>query len=302
MEHNGIHIKSISEKQDRFVQDIIVKDESNIVLKIVKPNTTYYSYLTLSKCKFCNKKLFMSEKSLARYGYGFCDHNCQHCYTRLINDPKNANILNNKNSNFYYLLGLVATDGTIIFPETRNKYKAHALRIQLQIRDARILEFIKNEFGGKISYTKKYVTWELSNKPFLEYLISETGFTPHKSKTLNVTKWFDGLTYDQQRHFVRGCWDGDGTIYQRKDNYIISAFVSASGDFFEMIEKFFKNYEHKLYKSVTAYGANIHKISFHGKRIIAPMNIIYGDLNEDDFFLERKYTNFNKFKSILEQQ
>jgi hypothetical protein len=286
MRYNDIEIK-IGNKTKPFVDKITDKN-GELVLKIIKPHTTYYEYLVLENCKFCGESKYFSKDSIIRYGHVFCDHNCQHCYTRSIKDFKNSNILNNKNNNFYYLLGFLATDGTIMYPTEGQKYRGYNARLQLQIRDKHIIDEMYSNFGGRINFSEKYITWELSNKPFLEFLIKEVGFTTKKSKNLNVDKWFSGLSYEQQRHFIRGCWDGDGTIHVRATGYVCSSFVSSSESFYQTVLNFFKSFSPKTYKEKTINDADVYKISFHGKNMIKPLISIYGNLDDSDIVMKRK--------------
>lgn len=56
------------------------------------------------------------------------------------------------------------------------------------------------------------------------------GLKPHKSRTIN----FPEVPNEYARHFIRGCWDGDGSVYIDKQSKAISAsYVSGSIKFVE---------------------------------------------------------------------
>ncbi|MFH1673727.1 MAG: LAGLIDADG family homing endonuclease [Pseudomonadota bacterium] len=56
------------------------------------------------------------------------------------------------------------------------------------------------------------------------------GLTPDKSLSVN----FPNVPKGYIRHFIRGCWDGDGSVYILKENQSIGAsFVSGSRSFIE---------------------------------------------------------------------
>jgi intein/homing endonuclease len=56
------------------------------------------------------------------------------------------------------------------------------------------------------------------------------GLTPNKSLTLQ----FPDVPKEYVRHFVRGCWDGDGSVYfEKRANRIKASYVSGSKKFIE---------------------------------------------------------------------
>jgi len=58
------------------------------------------------------------------------------------------------------------------------------------------------------------------------------GLTPRKSLILN----FPEIPNQHVRHFIRGCWDGDGSVFiEKKINRMVAHFVSGSYKFVEGI-------------------------------------------------------------------
>ena len=59
------------------------------------------------------------------------------------------------------------------------------------------------------------------------------GITPRKSLTLT----FPPMPPRMVRHFVRGCWDGDGSVYLNEKNLRMprASFISGSKDFIEQL-------------------------------------------------------------------
>lgn len=54
------------------------------------------------------------------------------------------------------------------------------------------------------------------------------GLTPNKSKTIK----FPDIPQELVRHFIRGCWDGDGSVYiEKRNNSIAASFISGSLSF-----------------------------------------------------------------------
>lgn len=291
MHIDGIQVKFGNKQTINKVKDI-VKRKNNVALRIFTKTGVRYKYLVSAPCAFCNKTMYHSKDSIRSYGHVFCDHDCQHKFTRLRKDPKNAGILLNQTNNFFYLLGWIATDGTILYPTKGKRYKANSIRLHL--KDKEILEQMKSTFGGHLHYRAPYYVWDLSNKELLSYLIHTVGLSTNKSKSLNVTSWFLTLTEEQQRHFIRGCWDGDGTIHVRSTGYFVASIFTASSTFLNLLTTYFQQYHFKVYTEITATGTTFNRLSFHGSHSIAPMHRIYGNLLPADMVLRRKQKKFNQ--------
>lgn len=100
---------------------------------------------------------------------------------------------------------------------------------------------LKNMIGRKSrggSTIKKYFQVQFGDVLFYQWLLS-IGLKPAKSKTLTELKIPDKYFFD----FLRGCFDGDGSIYAYWDprwhsSYMFySAFVSASPPFLTWLQK-----------------------------------------------------------------
>ncbi len=61
--------------------------------------------------------------------------------------------------------------------------------------------------------------------------LQKLGLTQRKSLTMK----FPNVTEEYMRHFIRGCWDGDGSVYIGKNNKINASYVSGSKDFIERL-------------------------------------------------------------------
>ena len=298
MRIDGTEVNMRNPKVEQYIQGVVRK-HGNVALKIVTPSSTYYKYLVKARCLFCDREQYFSKDNVRLHGHSFCSAQCCHNHTQTSRDPKGSNILKNKTSNFYYLLGFLATDGTIVYPAKGTKYKAHLVRLHLQMRDKEILDRIQEAFGGRIKCSGKYVIWELSNEHFLKFLVEEVGFTTKKSRTLDVNKWFETLSSNQQRHFMRGCWDGDGSIHRRGTGYYASNIVSASPPLFGMFCEFFKSYALRVYTEKDPRGNPIYKLCFHGNNMVAPLGLLYENLTDSDLVLDRKKRVFLEYKNTL---
>ncbi len=131
-------------------------------------------------------------------------------------------ITNNVDHNFFkietpasmYVAGFIAADGNVY----QKELKYNSIKIDLSIKDKdhvlklvnllnyknKIRESVYNFGYGK---GKSHIAIQFSSKEMCDYLIS-IGITPRKSLTL---KW-PNISNKYISHFVRGYFDGDGSI------------------------------------------------------------------------------------------
>lgn len=125
-----------------------------------------------------------------------------------------------------YIIGLLYADGC-------NMTDKHEVTISLQERDKHILEQIKNElrYDGPlrfIDYNTKnpnhqnQYKLDITNKHISESL-NKLGVWKNKSLILEWPEWLDKKLYS---HFVRGYFDGDGSLYFDRSNNATVSFVS----------------------------------------------------------------------------
>ena len=142
----------------------------------------------------------------------------------------NAKFFDTWSNEMAYCLGLLYTDGCL--SSTTNN-------IVFGQRDIELVEKFLNLFecNAKILFRKERIA--LSGKVGELYVVSlcghdlynqllNLGLSPKKSLTIK----FPAMPNKYVRHFIRGCWDGDGTIYKEKQSgRIIAGFTSGSEDF-----------------------------------------------------------------------
>ena len=135
-----------------------------------------------------------------------------------------------------YFLGLLAADGNV-------SPRLTAVRIALKANDQGILEKFREFLGedapelkmkysknkGVVSAPQKILC--LSRVTMVQDLITH-GITPNKSKTLKIKNSFQGF----ERDFLRGVWDGDGSIGVRRFK-VCTASAAFSEQLQEMIER-----------------------------------------------------------------
>lgn len=106
-----------------------------------------------------------------------------------------------------YVLGLLYADGNVI-----NAYRNKAFKIKLHIDDRELLIKISNILYGKeVLYEyegNKASTLKISNNKMIKRLV-EIGVVPNKTyKDVLIPS----IPAELYRHFIRGMFDGDGTV------------------------------------------------------------------------------------------
>jgi hypothetical protein len=272
--------------------------------RIVLNKGTYSVYLDKVPCKNCGDDIYASKQTLHKHGHAFCSVECKCIHTQKRKDPKGANILDNvKDADFYYLLGLLASDGTIIYPQSDNKYVAYACRLHLSKKDEMLLNDIHDKFGGTITSDRsKYIIWQLTHKKFLLFL-KDIGITTKKTNFLDITLWFNTLDDKFKWSFFRGYFDGDGTIYRytpKNAGYCIhnASIVFKSETVFNMFKQFFKTYHFREYTEMNKMGNTMYRLSFHGSYAIPVLRAMY-DIS--GIKLKRKYNKYLNLKEYYER-
>jgi hypothetical protein len=207
----------------------------------------------------------------------------------------NESFFDNWSNEMAYCLGLLFTDGCIVKSgvtftqkdiELVQKFSSH---IKLQNK----LYFRQEKMIGGVKSGECYVL-QLNSVALVERL-SEFGLEPKKSLTMK----FPAMPNKYVRHFIRGCWDGDGSIYF--DNYANrynSKYVSGSFDFVSTLMQHLmiaglpkKN----IYKTTNA---NAYTIQYGSKAELKTLyRYLYDGVNES-CYLKRKYDLFTNAINI----
>lgn len=210
-----------------------------------------------------------------------------------------------------YIAGFVAVDGTVV----KNKTST-GLKITLNSEDKELLYKIKDcmKYTGDIKTNKietilpqgkkcssESSTLFIANRKIVEDLIN-LGITSKKSLKLKID--FNKIPKDLIRHFLRGYWDGDGTIHLTKS---VSGKISyhvvcmSSKDFCtqmkEVIESFLPEINVRIEDS--KYNELTKQINFSTKNAIKDFGkFLYDDAT---IYLERKYQRHLKNLKNLEK-
>ena len=177
-----------------------------------------------------------------------------------------------------YVFGLFCSDGNVGKNERRCGF-------HISKNDVELLEIIKTVMNSThpIEIRDEYAYLRMSNRKIVQNLI-KLGCPPEKSLTIQ----FPDIPDSVLNHFVRGYFDGDGSIHFNKPNTIKITLLGTND--------FVTNLQNRLYLLL---GLQKHKIRKHKKIFMLDY---YGDdarkfcswLYEDNkgYFLNRKYERF----------
>ena len=206
-----------------------------------------------------------------------------------------------------YVLGVICTDGHL-HPTKNNdplkKSKTSTSRVSVTQKEPELLEKILSlmDCKSKLIFRKKTVyksgiagetyRFDINNEKIYDDLIG-LGITPRKSLTLK----FPEMPEPYVRHFIRGCWDGDGSFHYENGKFTAS-FVSGSLKFIEgMLAALYKSGLPKrtIQKHKTSA---VYYFKYYSAQCINLYNYLY-DLVPASQYLTRKHDLIERF--TLEQ-
>lgn len=203
-----------------------------------------------------------------------------------------------------YFLGLLYADGCNHFSDKRISLslqegdKDILSKFSSLLYNAEFLQFVKGRNGSKNQFCLNIHSVYMSNK------LNELGCVARKSLILEFPQWLIGENL--KRHFIRGYFDGDGSISSSKrrnrQDYVWS--IISTNSFCNDVSKFINeelgtHSGTKLHfgKRLTCPGNNITTtISVRGNyQILKLMNWLYKD---STIYLDRKFKKYLELKSI----
>ena len=200
-----------------------------------------------------------------------------------------------------YIFGFLMADGC------NNKSKC-TISMSLEERDREILEKIRMEIGSErplefLDYTNKHdfgYTYKnqyrlLMFSTHMCKTLEQHGMVPNKSLIVELPILPSNLV----RHFIRGLFDGDGSVYRgkykRKNSYQHTLTITST---LSMCEKLVEIVEQEVKINCHIYDASNHNgitkvFNISGKNQIKKfMDWMYQDT---DLFLQRKYNRYLEY-------
>jgi transposase len=199
-----------------------------------------------------------------------------------------------------YFLGLMFADGCNSIGDD----SASTASINLQEGDKEILEKFSKAIFGEVILTfrdlskndrKNQYRLRIHNHRICKQL-EKLGCIPVKSLTLEWPKWL--IDPDLQRHFIRGYFDGDGTIYCRKNTHYYGFGIMSTPDFCINVDRVVNEHIQINFTYETCDNNITTDISVGGNRqILKILNWLYKDAT---IYLERKYQKYLELKAWTE--
>lgn len=143
------------------------------------------------------------------------------------------NYFSKQNNRMAYIMGFLAADGNV----SKN---GNRIQSQLSLKDKEHLEMIQSEIGGCEVYEYesngyKSCGWHCCSSQIKKDL-AIYGIIPHKTGTLSIPKILDKQYW---KDFIRGYFDGDGTICKDGTGFRIT-ITSANKEILEDINNYFE--------------------------------------------------------------
>lgn len=202
-----------------------------------------------------------------------------------------------------YWLGFIYADGSITKKVYEKGSYTYRLRMELMFEDKYILEQMALDLESDLKPKEYYNDashFEGYNKPkHTAYIMFSSkkmgedliklGVVPNKTLIL---KSLPSIPDNLMKHFIRGYFDGDGSVYLTKDNTIKTAFYGTH-DFINSIQDFLIKELNLIKKKITDQKeANV---SFVGMAKQESEKLYHYMYDEATIFLNRKYEKYNKY-------
>ena len=218
----------------------------------------------------------------------------------------NENFFSNWSSGMAWVLGLLFTDGCI----RPGSVSIHSVDLELLEKIKTFLNSSKPIAKIAQSYDKSKHIYRLEfcREKMREDLL-KLGLVQRKSLIMQ----FPEIPEEYMRHFIRGCWDGDGSVYI-SNGKLNASYVCGSKDFIKrLILELFKigihRKKHLKYKSHfgTKFPVAIHKskrsksysIKLNTQENIVTLFHYFYDGVDESMYLSRKYTVFVEGSEVI---
>jgi hypothetical protein len=199
-----------------------------------------------------------------------------------------------------YVLGLLFTDGCLVPGSNRapdSKTNRTVSSVKLAAKDAEVVEKTRAllssnhllHHSAKQGIRGETSELEISSEELFEDLLL-LGLEPRKSLTIV----FPDVPRDCLRHFIRGCWDGDGTVYLEQNNPArgCAGFVSGSRPFVEaLVSQLVALGMPTTTLHYEPRGSGAWYFRFHGAACVRLFHILYDGVREGMFY-SRKHAVF----------
>lgn len=200
-----------------------------------------------------------------------------------------------------YVLGVIYTDGCLGTPYPNAKY----LRVTIGQKEPELLEKVRALMGSNalIRYSAaRGIAGELHSMFIDDLEISHDLQVLGLTKNKSLTTRFPEIPSEFLRHFIRGCWDGDGSVYWEGNDIRkpCASFVSGSKEFIEQLVKNLVNLgmpNRTIHKSMRSKNPSYY-FRYTGLPCVKLYHVLYDGVDES-MYLVRKYLRFREIEESL---
>ena len=267
-------ISSFTEDEIREITKLYVEDKINSpeIAKMYDTDKGVIRYLLTKKAKikmrpYCN--------SGVKYHF-------KEDYFDNIDTPNKA-----------YILGILYADGNV------DVEKYHRMKLTLWDIDKPLLEDIRKELGmdkplnldkaNKEKNKNRHDAWDLViYSKHLTKRLNELGCMPRKSLILNFPNF---IPENLMSHFLRGYFDGDGSISMKTRGLSIN--FTSSTNFCNGLNEYFNNMGIDTRITPTDNPQTSRVVSTRKEESLKVLKYIYEDLDEN-LYMKRKYDNYQE--------
>jgi intein/homing endonuclease len=247
------------------------RDWEKLKREIVSLRNQNYSVMQIVKeLKVCDKTVmkYLKESGISGRKSTRKDHFDENYFEKIDTEDK------------AYFLGLMYADGNVYLKRNR-------VQITLVNSDGYILEAFQKFIGSTsklYSDRGKYTKIILESEKLTKHLI-ELGCVPNKSLVLKFPQE-DQLPVHLLNHFIRGYFDGDGHVSNRKNYWYIN--MTSSKEFIESLIEIFDSLKIEYtgpYKRYKKNELSAHSVFIKSKSSVKFHEFLYRDAT---IFLKRK--------------
>lgn len=201
-----------------------------------------------------------------------------------------------------WILGVIYTDGNLSKPYRNAKY----LRVTIGQKDVELLEKVRAlmESNALLRHDPARGTAGALYSIGIDNVeisqdLQQLGLTENKSLTTS----FPLMPSDMVRHFIRGCWDGDGSVYwEGNDNRKpCASYVSGSNDFIEQLTRHLVDLglpDRAIHVSTRSKNPSYY-FRYSGPPCVTLYHLLYDGVDER-MYLKRKHDRFKAIADLLD--
>jgi LAGLIDADG-like domain len=246
----------------------------------------------MKECLQCGKLLYSFQgKQIQKY----CSRDCSVARQHKRLYEYNENFFDEWNDKMAYVLGFIYADGNISGDLKNLSISQKDPEILYKIRD--LMEGNLRIIERKRERTSYYL--RLINRRIVDSLL-KLGVFPNKSTRVQ----FPSIPDEYLRHFVRGLWDGDGSIGPASNApypYPVAQITSGSREFLESLQDVLHDkIGLPILKITKIKDVNAYRVGYQGPACKTLYEFLYfyphGTAVPKSMYLERKYKKF--FESV----